>query len=172
MARFIGAADPGGRVALRDLAELRSYCYVVAGIVGELLTELFLAHDAGLSESAPFLRVRAASFGEALQLVNILKDSTADAAEGRRFLPPGTDRGAVLALARLDLERAAEYVRALQEAGAGAGMVGFTALPVLLARETLQRVEQAGPGAKVGRDRVRELAAALAARLAENASAV
>lgn len=172
MIRFVAAADAGGRIALSDVAELRRYCYIVAGIVGELLTELFLVHEPRLADGAALLRERAASFGEALQLVNVLKDSTADAAEGRRFLPAGTDLAPIFALARADLDRAAEYVKALQERLGRHGIVAFTALPLLLARETLARVEEAGPGAKVTRERVLAMAAALDDRLRSGAPAV
>ena len=61
----------------------------MAGIVGEMLSELFLLDRPGLSPIASRLRERAATFGEALQLVNILKDSAVDAEEGRRYLPGG-----------------------------------------------------------------------------------
>ena len=165
MAGYVRSTDPGGRLELKTLADLRGYCYVVAGIVGELLTELFALAEPRLEARQGELRERAAEFGEALQLVNILKDSTADAAEGRRFLPAGLDRREVFELARRDLARAAEYVVRLQEAGSERGIVVFTALPLLLARETLDRVEAAGAGAKLSRDRVAEIAAGLAGRL-------
>jgi len=135
------------------------------------LIALTFASSALAGHEAP-LRARAAAFGEALQLVNILKDSAADAAEGRRFVPARVDRAPVFELARRDLERAAEYVRELQAAGAQRGTVAFTALPLLLATETLARVEQAGPGAKVSRERVQELVAALDSRLASGARVV
>ncbi len=172
MAGYVGQTDAGGRLELRDVEDLREYCYVVAGIVGELLTELFLIHDPALAGREAYLRQRAAAFGEALQLVNILKDSAADAAEGRRFLPAGADLARIFVMARQDLERAAEYVRALQAAFSRRGLIAFTALPLLLARETLERVEQAGPGAKVSRERVFELSAILERRLASGVPAV
>lgn len=165
MAGYVGAADALGRVELGTLADLRGYCYVVAGIVGELLTELFVIAEPRLDARQGELRERAAEFGEALQLVNILKDSTADAAEGRRFVPAGVDRREVFELARRDLDRAAEYVSCLQSAQGERGIVVFTALPLLLARETLGRVEAAGAGAKLSRQRVAEIAAGLAERL-------
>ena len=172
MARFVAKAGGGNRLQLRDVAELREYCYVVAGIVGELLTELFVLHETALATRPDFFRSRAALFGEALQLVNILKDSALDAREGRIFLPPGEDRGKVFALARADLGDAAAYVLALQEVGAQRGIVAFTALPLLLARETLDRLETSGPGAKVSRERVLELAGTLEERLASGGRAV
>jgi farnesyl-diphosphate farnesyltransferase len=143
-----------GELRLRDVQDLQAYCYVVAGIVGELLTELFLRERPGLAPAAGRLRERARSFGEGLQLVNILKDSASDAVQGRIYLPDGVDRADVLALARRNLETAAEYVHTLQEAGAERGVVAFTALPVRLAHATLDRVEAAGPGSKLTRHEV------------------
>jgi farnesyl-diphosphate farnesyltransferase len=165
MASFVERGSAGGRLELGTLDDLVAYCYVVAGIVGEMLTELFLLAGPSLAEVADFLRRRAARFGEALQLVNILKDSAGDASHGRRYLPAGVDRGQVFALARRDLATAAAYVRALQRHDAPRGIVAFTALPVLLARATLDQVEAQGPGAKVARPEVFALAARLAADL-------
>jgi farnesyl-diphosphate farnesyltransferase len=151
------ARTSDGELRLADLADLRAYCYVVAGIVGELLTELFLLGRPDLAPLGGPLRERAALFGEALQLVNILKDSAADADEGRRYLPEGppeTVRGEVLDLARRDLAEAETYVLTLQEGGAERGLVAFTALPVHLAHATLDRLEEAGPGSKLSRPEV------------------
>ena len=80
-------ARGAGSSTLHSVKELQDYCYIVAGIVGEMLSELFLLDRPALSGIAPYLRERAATFGEALQLVNILKDSATDAEEGRRYLP-------------------------------------------------------------------------------------
>jgi farnesyl-diphosphate farnesyltransferase len=154
MAGFVARTDETGELRLRDLADLHAYCYVVAGIVGELLTELFLLGRPPLAPAAAYLRERSRAFGEGLQLVNILKDSTADAAQGRRYLPAEVPRAEVLALARANLCAASEYVLALQRAGAERGLVAFTTLPVELARATLDRVEAAGPGAKISRAEV------------------
>lgn len=153
MAGFVGRIE-NGELRLRDMADLQDYCYMVAGIVGELLTELFLCERPGLAPAAQRLRERARPFGEGLQLVNILKDSASDAVQGRLYLPEGIERPEVLALARRDLGVAAEYVLTLQEAGADRGLVAFTALPVRLAYATLDRVEVAGPGSKLTRPEV------------------
>src|SRR5262249_15312021 len=125
-----------------------------AGIVGEMLTDLFLQKRPGLASIASDLRSRAASFGEALQLVNILKDSGEDAAEGRNFLPPSVPRAEVFALARRDLTIAGDYTSMLQAAGAPRGIVEFCALPAELAWATLEKVETKGPGSKVSRAEV------------------
>jgi farnesyl-diphosphate farnesyltransferase len=154
MAGFVARTTDDGELRLRDVADLQAYCYVVAGIVGELLTELFLLGRPRLEPVAARLRERSRAFGEGLQLVNILKDSASDATQGRRYLPEGVDRAEVLALARQDLQAAREYVLALQSAGAERGLVAFNALPVRLATASLDRVEQAGPGSKLTRPEV------------------
>lgn len=172
MARFVGRGDGAGRLALASLADLRDYCYAVAGIVGEMLTDLFLLNARGLAPVAERLRARAAQFGEGLQLVNILKDAGADSREGRSYLPAGVPREVLFDLAHGDLEEAADYVRALQEAAAPRGLVAFTALPVLLARASLALVQADGPGAKLSRQQVRATVSALDAALDRGAPAL
>jgi farnesyl-diphosphate farnesyltransferase len=151
------AREREGILRLTDLGDLRAYCYAVAGIVGEMLTELFLLNSDSLRSLASTLRGEAAIFGEALQLVNILKDRGADAGEGRCYLPAGLDLALVFRLARADLKTAAGYCARIEATGSDRGIVAFTALPVLLARATLDRVEREGPGAKVGRETVGRL---------------
>lgn len=176
MAGFVQRADDDGHLVLDDEDDLVRYCYVVAGIVGELLTDLFILGRPALGEDAEYLESRAAPFGEALQLVNILKDADDDAEEGRRFLPPGLGRDVVFRRARRDLETASEYVLHLQRAydagGAERGLVAFTALPVRLAWATLEKVEKHGPGSKVSRPTVYRLAADLERALDEGTPAV
>jgi farnesyl-diphosphate farnesyltransferase len=151
MARFAARTDDDGVLRLADLADLRAYCYVVAGIVGEMLTELFLLEVPALRSVAQALRERAAAFGEGLQLTNILKDAAGDRDEGRRYLPADVERAAVFALARRDLRAAREYCLALQRGGAPDGVVAFTAISAALAGPTLDRVERDGPGSKISR---------------------
>ena len=154
MSRFVERSDERGDLRLRDVADLRAYCYAVAGIVGEMLTDLFLLGSPRLEASREYLGERAALFGEGLQLVNILKDSASDASEGRFYLPASVPRDEVFALARRDLASAAEYALELQKRGAPDGVVAFNVLPVELARASLDRVEAAGPGAKLTRPEV------------------
>jgi len=150
----IVARTLGGSLTLHSLQELKDYCYLVAGIVGEMLSELFLLDRENLAPVGAYLRERAATFGEALQLVNILKDSAGDAKEGRRYLPAEVPVAEVFALARRDLGIAGDYIHALQQAQAPRGLVEFTALPVRLAWSALEKVEKSGPGAKVSRPEV------------------
>lgn len=172
MAAFVGRTSDEGELRLRDVADLKAYCYIVAGIVGELLTELFLLGRPELEPAVPRLRERARAFGEGLQLVNILKDSASDATEGRRYLPDNVDRAEVVALARRDLSSAGEYVLSLQAAGTERGLVAFTALPVQLAHATLDRLESAGPGSKLTRPEVYAIVQRLNQALDSNQPAV
>ena len=165
MSGFVARTSDAGELELADLRDLRDYCYAVAGIVGEMLTELFLLGRPQLSPVATTLRDRASFFGEALQLVNILKDSDSDAAEGRRYIAASLDRKDVFALARRDLDAAAEYILTLQSAGAPRGLLEFTALPVELAWATLEKVEKRGPGSKISRFEVSAIVARLARTL-------
>jgi farnesyl-diphosphate farnesyltransferase len=171
MAGFVLRMSPEGNLVLRDVADLRAYCYAVAGIVGEMLTELFLS-GAALAKIEGFLRERAPLFGEGLQLVNILKDSSSDLSEGRRYLPPGVERAEVFALARKDLQSAGDYVRALQQNGAPAGLIGFTALPVELAWASLDRIEKFGAGSKISRPEVYQIAKRVEQAIERNEPAV
>jgi farnesyl-diphosphate farnesyltransferase len=151
---LMSSAEPNGTLRLRALSELRAYCYVVAGIVGEMLTALFLHYSGELSKVKVELVEHQAAFGEGLQLVNILKDEKADAEAGRIYLPREIPRSEVIALARKDLRRAQVYVEALRRGRAPAGFVAFTGFPARLAEAALLRIEQDGPGAKVPREEV------------------
>lgn len=169
MKRFV-LREREGALRLTDVADLKGYCYAVAGIVGELLTELFVLGRDRLQPIAGPLRADAAAFGEALQLVNILKDASDDSTEGRHFLPAGVSRDEVLRIARDDLAIAARYCARLEDSGAERGLVAFNVLPLLLARATLDRVEAHGPGAKVTRPEVAELVRALDSALDDGAA--
>jgi farnesyl-diphosphate farnesyltransferase len=154
MATIVMRGGEHGSVALRTLAELRDYCYLVAGIVGELLTELFVRDTPKLERQRADLDANALLFGEGLQLVNILKDERADAGDGRSYLPEGVARREVIDLARKDLDGAQHYIDALVRGGAPDGYVAFTSLCVNLAVASLDKLEALGPGAKLSREDV------------------
>jgi farnesyl-diphosphate farnesyltransferase len=146
--------DGRGVLQLMTLQDLRAYCYVVAGIVGEMLTELFMLQCPPLTNVAGELRARAVEFGEALQLINILKDSQADGAEKRSYLPLDAKLADVFLLARADLRRATEYTELLRTNGADHGLVAFNALNLRLAIGTLHLLHDRGAGAKLTRMQV------------------
>lgn len=64
---------------LADQTTLDRYCYVVAGVVGEMLTELFIYYRPELNTNRQELVALSVSFGLGLQLTNILKDVWDDA---------------------------------------------------------------------------------------------
>jgi farnesyl-diphosphate farnesyltransferase len=134
----------------------------VAGIVGEMLTELYLRGRSALEPLAPRLRARSAAFGEGLQIVNILKDAGPDAADGRVYLPRQAPLAEVFVVAHQDLDRAGEYVDDLKSAGVEAGLVAFNALIMQLARATLRLLRTQGLGAKLSRVEVMSILARVA----------
>src|SRR5699024_6557832 len=88
MSRGMAAFQRRKSVAgLANLAEHSEYCYVVAGCVGELLTRLFIAHAPELAPRRTQLMRLALSFGQCLQMTNILKDFWEDRASGVCWLP-------------------------------------------------------------------------------------
>ncbi|MET0388397.1 MAG: squalene/phytoene synthase family protein [Polyangiales bacterium] len=165
MAYFVGRANAEGSLRLESRDELRDYCFVVAGIVGELLTELYLLGDPALAPIGDALRERARRFGEGLQLVNILKDALPDAQEGRIYLPPELPLAEVFALTRSDLVAALEYAEILRTGQAHPGVVAFNALNARLALATLEALNEHGFGSKLSRVQVSELTADVMQRI-------
>ncbi len=79
--------DSESLTGLTDLAALDRYCYHVAGVVGEMLTELFCDYSAEINRNKPTLMKLAVSFGQGLQMTNILKDIWEDRKRGACWLP-------------------------------------------------------------------------------------
>ena len=75
------------RSGLPDVVELERYCYFVAGVVGEMLTELFCDYSPEINAKRKELEARAVSFGLGLQMTNILKDIWDDYGSGVCWLP-------------------------------------------------------------------------------------
>ena len=84
MAEFQQQATPDG---LDDLPHLDRYCYHVAGVVGEMLTELFCDYSPEIERRRRDLLALAVSFGQGLQMTNILKDQWDDRRRGACWLP-------------------------------------------------------------------------------------
>jgi len=98
MARF---QRHGRREGLRDVDVLGQYCYHVAGVVGEMLTDLFCIHSPLIAEHRERLRDLSVSFGQGLQMTNILKDMWDDQQRGACWLPQDVFHGAGVDLAHL-----------------------------------------------------------------------
>ncbi len=84
MDEFQGRAS---RAGLDTLGQLDRYCYFAAGVVGEMLVELFASHSAGIARRRERLLALAVSHGQGLQMANILKDIGGDHARGACWLP-------------------------------------------------------------------------------------
>jgi farnesyl-diphosphate farnesyltransferase len=72
---------------LADMPQMDRYCYYVAGVVGEMLTELFCAYSSEIDARRSGLQKLAVSFGQGLQMTNILKDIWEDRDRGACWLP-------------------------------------------------------------------------------------
>jgi farnesyl-diphosphate farnesyltransferase len=68
-------------------SDLDDYCYYVAGVVGEMLTDLFCDYSVDIAGRRPALNALAASFAQGLQMTNILKDVWEDRSRGACWLP-------------------------------------------------------------------------------------
>lgn len=68
-------------------SDLDDYCYYVAGVVGELLTDLFCDYSVDIARRRNSLSALAASFAQGLQMTNILKDIWEDRSRGACWLP-------------------------------------------------------------------------------------
>ncbi len=144
--------------AIRDAAELREYCYYVAGVVGEMLCAM-MSHFLRMPS---LLRLRgvAVELGTGLQLVNVLKDALRDAEAGRRYLPAAEDGGvahaeiyrAVVQEARYSLQRGVEFVLALP--AAARELRSFCGLPIVWGAMTLAKAETNAAAAKISRGAV------------------
>ncbi|MFN3629475.1 MAG: squalene/phytoene synthase family protein, partial [Casimicrobiaceae bacterium] len=66
-----------------DFAELDRYCYLVAGVVGEVSARIFGIPPGHVDQTLAYAR----ALGESLQLINILRDVGEDARRGRLYLP-------------------------------------------------------------------------------------
>lgn len=72
---------------LDNLSSMNRYCYYVAGVVGEMLTELFCDYSLSINKNKTKLMDLAVSFGQGLQMTNILKDFWEDRQRSVCWLP-------------------------------------------------------------------------------------
>ncbi|MCE7528449.1 squalene/phytoene synthase family protein [Polynucleobacter sp. IMCC 29146] len=135
MTRFHAKQNPLG---LKNLQEFEEYCYVVAGVVGEMLTSLFAAHSSQFAQAIAKQESLAMAFGQALQMTNILKDSLEDQARGVSWLPQNVTQAELLALAIQKLDAALTYILFIPKAEFG--MRRFCLLALGLAVLTLDKL--------------------------------
>jgi farnesyl-diphosphate farnesyltransferase len=84
MHQFQQTASPRG---VPRLADLDDYCYYVAGVVGQMLTELFCGYSPEIAQQHASMHELDVSFAQGLQMTNILKDVWEDRSRGACWLP-------------------------------------------------------------------------------------
>ncbi|MDD2759422.1 MAG: phytoene/squalene synthase family protein [Methylomonas sp.] len=72
---------------LKTMKDMDNYCYYVAGCVGEMLAKLFCHYSPQIDAHRDELLKLSVSFGQGLQMTNILKDIWDDAKRGVCWLP-------------------------------------------------------------------------------------
>ncbi|HET6725556.1 MAG TPA: phytoene/squalene synthase family protein [Gammaproteobacteria bacterium] len=166
---------------LPDLRALDRYCYYVAGVVGEMLTELFCDHSDAIARNRDSMVRLGVSFGQALQMTNILKDFWEDRDRGVCWLPrdvfkrAGVDLGEVcrdcyqpgfgrayaslISVAHSHLRNAFEYTLLIPEEEVG--IRRFCLIALGLAVRTLQSIHdhpdfKSEPEVKISRRAVKK----------------
>ena len=135
MSRFHGRQTEAG---LRDLSEFEDYCYVVAGVVGELLTSIFRHYSPQFSKNIQGHENLAIAFGQALQMTNILKDSPQDRARGVSWKPANLSQLDLLQIAYQKLSDSLAYILLIPKKEVG--MRRFCLLAFGLAVLTLDKL--------------------------------
>ena len=166
MPRFQSATSLEGLSRRTDLDE---YCYYVAGVVGDMLTELFCEYSPDIAKNRPQLSRLAVSFAQGLQMTNILKDVWEDRSRGACWLPrevfaphhvdlaglspetagPGFDAGMreLIGVAHAHLRNALDYTLFIPSAETG--IRRFCLWAIGLAVLTLQKIHN-NPGFTAG----------------------
>jgi farnesyl-diphosphate farnesyltransferase len=166
MPRFQSTASIKGLARLSDLDE---YCYYVAGVVGDMLTELFCAYSAEMAKNRTSMQALAVSFAQGLQMTNILKDVWEDRSRGACWLPQevfsrhgvdlarlapapydprfGAGMHELVGVAHGHLQNALEYTLLIP--GKEAGIRRFCLWAIGLAVLTLQKINR-NPGFTAG----------------------
>jgi farnesyl-diphosphate farnesyltransferase len=158
MVGFIDASiNSPNQIQIQTLDHLRLYCYAVAGVVGEMLTDIFVDHfPPGLADHKELRRL-SVGFGEFLQLINILKDSHLDACSGRVFIPIEVSRETIHELALEGRRDACHYIQLLEKSHFPADIIHFCRFIYLLADGSLVKVRDEGAGSKLTRGEVLQI---------------
>ena len=135
MSYFHGKQTQAG---LQNLQEFEKYCYVVAGVVGELLTTIFSNHSAEFAKRIKGHEELAIAFGQALQMTNILKDSPEDRARGVSWKPAGMNQEQLLKIAYEKLQDSLNYILLIPKGDLGIRRFCFLAFG--LAVMTLSKI--------------------------------
>ncbi len=156
-----GMAKSLNGVSIETLSDVDEYCYSVAGVVGELLAYIFALNSQGIDKDK--LLSLSVSFGEGLQLTNILKDRLEDASRGVSFLPKDakTEAGVqhYVAITKGHLDDARDFILTIPTSELG--IRKFCLLNILMAEATVKLMHADPKGVlKITRRAVKALYAA------------
>lgn len=135
---------------IRTEEDLDRYTYSVAGMVGEMLSEIWFWFDGTKSDQQ-----KAIAFGRGLQAVNILRNRDEDLSRGVDFFPDGWGAKEMIKYTRRNLKIADSYILDLK----GGPALDFCKIPLTLAHATVNLI--AAGGNKLTRDAVMKLVSSI-----------
>ncbi len=121
--------------SIRTVEDLDGYTYSVAGMVGEMLSEIWLWFDGTKTDP-----VKAVAFGRGLQAVNILRNREEDLKRGVDFYPEGWGNKEMIQYTRRNLALGDAYNEELR----GGPALEFCKIPLKLAHATLNLIAAGG----------------------------
>lgn len=146
------------KTQITDMVDLNRYCYFVAGIVGELLSRLFVELRPDFVEPPAFLK-NAFHFGLFLQKVNILKDQRSDEKVGRFLVP---DRNLILTSMKANAQGSFQYLLSIPKEEKGfRTFCGWSLFLGLSSLPWIQKAHAADDGSKIPRTVTKELLGSL-----------
>lgn len=149
MQYWVSRYDEKDHLSLQSLKELEDYCYPVACIPGQMLTNLFSAYSPYISKDLLLhLLTLGNNYAIGVQIANILKNFSQDKKEGRvyipkEFLPSGPDEDLdkiipILVHTYQNLTLGIEYEQNLPVAEVS--IRSFCLVPLLLAATVLNQL--------------------------------
>ena len=162
MRHFMHRKAREGVLRLKDLADVNRYCFFVAGVVGEMLTQL-------AAPGAPKVSLQDAyRFGLFLQKVNILKDQAGDETVGRFLVP--SRRGVRGSMLR-DAEGALRYLLSIPEQNVGFRLFcGWSLFLGLASLPWIDRSYDEGSSLKIPREEALEVLSSVEERVRQNSA--
>ncbi|CAM3913987.1 squalene/phytoene synthase family protein [Alkalicoccus chagannorensis] len=118
---------------IQSREDLDSYTYYVAGLVGEMLSDIWRWHNG--TETDDELAV---GYGRGLQAVNILRNVEEDAERGVSFIPDGWTREDLFDYAEENLEYGRRYMDDIHTRS----ILLFCRIPLALAEKTLKAMKE------------------------------
>jgi len=103
---FFSKKNKLNELRLLNLSEVNTYCFFVAGLVGELLTNLLRADKPAITFPKN-IYLKAHHFGLFLQKINLLKDQNEDKNHGRFLIP---ERAPFLASLAKNAKNSIDYI--------------------------------------------------------------